>query len=203
MSGKRDAVNFKKIINQMTDDALEKKEWPTVVGGECSEAELVDWLDGLDLSGMPTRIWSYTDHCTFGDEGPPATAKRLERARLFGPGGDLDVRRDGERFRWRYVGEADYAPDGDRLSYPGTPERPVYCRTRKALLWGTREKEQARWFDDRVAGAGLTYFAETPALPDGVEERVKVECREYTQAGRTIAVWLRGLNRYKKEKKNE
>ncbi len=207
MSGERDAVDFKRIIKQMEKDALTPEEWPTIVGGECSEAELVDWLGRLDLSKMRVRIWAYTDRCTIaessaGDEGPPATAERLERARLFGPGGDLDVRRDGERFHWRYVGEADHAPDGDQLPYPGTPERPVYCRTRKALLWGTREKEQKQWFDDRVAGAGLTYFAEPPKLPDGVEERVTVEYREYTQAGRTLAVWLRGLHRHE-EKKNE
>ena len=200
MSGEREAVDFKDIIERMSKDELSEKQWPNIVGGECSETELVDWLNRLDLSDMPIRIWSYTDRCTFGDEGPPATAERLERARLFGPGGDLDVRRDGDRFHWRYVGAADQAPEGDRLPHPGTPERPVYRRTRQALLWGTREKEQKQWFDDRVAGAGLTYFAEPPALSDGVEERVKVEYREYTQAGRTIAVWLRGLHRHEEEK---
>ena len=203
MSGEREAVNFKKIINRMTDDELVEEEWPTVAGGTCDEGELVDWLDALDLSGMPIRIWSFTEHCTIGDDGPPQTVKHLERARLFGAGGDLDVRRDGGRFRWRSVGKAEYAPEYERkqkLEWPGTDVSPVYCRVREALLWGTREKDQEQWFEDRVAGAKLTYFAETPALPDQVEERVKVKFREYTQAGRTLAVRLLGLERYEEEK---
>jgi len=69
------------------------------------------------------------------------------------------------------------------------------------LLWGhTGRRDKEQWFDDRVSGAELTYFTETPALPDNVEERVKVKFREYTQAGRTLVVWLLSLERYQEAK---
>jgi hypothetical protein len=35
----------------------------------------------------------------------PAEPLALERARLFGEQGDLDLRRDGDSFRWRFIGE--------------------------------------------------------------------------------------------------
>lgn len=200
MSGKRQAVNFKKLIDQMEDDKLSAGEWPRIVGGSCTEAELVNWLGNLDLSDLIVRIWEFTDRCTIGDDGPPGTAEKLERARLFGEGGDLDIRRNGNRFLWHYVGEADHAPEGETLTYPGTTESPVYCRERKSLLWGTREKEKEQWFDDRVSGAELTYFTETPALPGNVEERVKVKFREYTQAGRRLVVWLLKLEGHQEAK---
>jgi hypothetical protein len=200
MSGEREAVDFKHVIDRMSQEQLSAEEWPAVVGGFRAETDLLDWLAGLDLSGMATRIWWFTDHVTIGADGPPGTVEHLERARLFGTSGDLDVRRDGDCFRWRYVGEGDLAPEGDTLQYPGTLENPVYRREREALLWGTRENEQGQWFEDRVAGAGLTYFADPPALPENVEDRVKVKYREYTRAGRTLAVWLLRLERYEEEK---
>ncbi|MDY6876466.1 MAG: CRISPR-associated protein Csx19 [Chloroflexota bacterium] len=203
MSRERRAVDFKALIEQMDREQISAGQWPTVVGGKCAEGEMVDWLKDLDLSGMPIRIWSFTDHCTINDDGPPQTVKHLERARIFGAGGDLDMRRDGDRFHWRYVGKAEYAPKYEgkqNLEWPGTDVSPIYCREREALLWGTRKKEQGQWFEDRVAGADLTYFAKTPALLDQVEERVKVKFWEYTQAGRTLAIWLLGLVRYEEEK---
>ena len=203
MSKTRKAVNFKELLSQMKKDELAAEKWPTIVGGECGEAELLDWLDGLNLQEMPYHIWSFTDHCTISDDGPPESAGRLERARLFGKGGDLDIRRHGQDFFWRYVGKAAYAPKHDKkqtLEWPGNDTSPVYCRKRTALLWGTREKEQKQWFDDRVSGARLTYFSETPPLPDNVEERVNVKFSEYTQAGRTLVVWLLKLERYKEAK---
>jgi hypothetical protein len=200
MNGQREAVDFERIVRQMEASKLAATDWPTVKGGECPADGVVSWLGELDLSGMDVRIWSFTDHCTIGDEGPPSTAEYLERVRLFGAGGDLDVRRDGEVFRWRFVGSSKYAPEGDELEYPGMDESPVYGREREALLWGTREGEQRQWFDDRVAGAQLTYLPDPGPLAEGVEERVRIKVREYTQAGRPLAVWLLRLDSYREGK---
>ena len=196
MSGKRKVVSFEEILSRMDDDRLTPDEWPTIVGGKCSEGGLMDWLSNLSLKGMTHRIWEFTDRCTIGADGPPETAEWLERARLFGEGGDLDLRRDGDRFLWRYVGKKEKAPKGAVLEWPGSDVAPVYCRERTALLWGTRKGEQEQWFDDRVSGASLTYFSGPLPLPEKVEERVQVRYCEYTQAGRTLAVWLRGLEEY-------
>lgn len=191
MSGKRQAVDFEKIVKQMEREKLTAAKWPTIVGGECAEADLISWLSKLDLSGMDVRIWEFTDRCIIDNNGSPAAANRLERARLFGRDGDLDIRRDGKDFLWRYVGKVEYAPESDyELAWPGTLEEPVYCRVRTALLWGERKEGQAQWFDDRTAGADLSYpVAKSPA-------RVQVRYVEYTQAGRTLAVWLLGLEAY-------
>jgi hypothetical protein len=187
MSGKK-GNGFEALVEQMQKDVIEESDWPAVTGGTCSEADLPAWLGGLDLSALDVRIWEYTDRCTIGaDDPPPEDAGRLERARLFGAKGDLDVRRDGGAFRWCYAGERERAPDGKMLPWPGTAENPVHRRVRTALLWGTREKDQQQWFDDRVAGAALTYPVE------GAPERMQVRYHEYTQAGRTLVVWLRGL----------
>lgn len=187
MSEKRKAVDFEELKAQMEADKIEASDWPTVVGGMCPEAELLGWLVRLDLSGMDVRIWEFTDRCTIGSDGPPEQVERLERARLFGKGGDLDIRRDGSRFLWRYVGKSEKAPEGKPLGWPGSEANPVYRRKRTALLWGERKEKQPQWFEDRTAGAALTYPVDsTPA-------RVQVCYYEYTQAGRTLAVWLRGL----------
>ena len=84
-----------------------------------------------------------------------------------------------------------------------TTIRQTTSRERTALLWGTRERDQKQWFDDRVSGASLTYFPDPPSLPEKVEERVQVRFREYTQAGRTLVVWLRKLEPYGTEGEND
>lgn len=187
MSEKRKAVDFEELKVQMKADKIKANDWPTVVGGTCPETELPGWLGDLDLSGMDVRIWEFTDHCTIGSDGPPERVERLERARLFGKGGDLAIRRNGNQFLWRYVGKPENAPEGEKLDWPESENNPVYRRERTALLWGKREEEQPQWFEDRTAGAALTYPV------DGAPARVQMRYYEYTQAGRTLAVWLRGL----------
>ncbi len=194
MSKKREAIDFMEMVRQMKeDDKLSAEDWPTIRGDECAAGDLLEWLKKLDLSGMKFRIWEFTDRCTIGTDAPPQQVERLERARLFGESGDLDIRRDGQRFLWRYVGAAENAPACEEMEWPGSDVNPVYRRERTALLWGTRERQQTQWFDDRVSGASLTYFPNPTPLDEGVEERVQVQFREYTQAGRVLAVWLRGL----------
>lgn len=190
MSEKREAVDFEELLDQMEEDEKPAKGWPTITGGECVEGNLLRWLKGLDLTKMDVRIWEFTDRCTIGTEGPPKKAERLERARLFGEGGDLEIRRDGGKFLWRFVGKKDYAPEGKPLELRRAEGDPVYRREQTALLWGERKDGQPQWFEDRTAGAALTYPVEdAPA-------RVQVRYHEYTQAGRTLVVWLRGLEAY-------
>ena len=198
MSKERKAVDFAKLLERMEKDRRPAEGWPTITGAECAEGKLLEWLEELEdlkLTEMAVRIWEFTDRCIIGDDGPPETAKWLERARLFGEGGDLDIRRDGDRFLWRFVGKEEYAPDGERLELPtGDEINPVYRRERTALLWGERKEGQSQWFDDRTAGAALTYPV------DGAPARVKVRYYEYTQAGRILVIWLRKLERYEEAK---
>ena len=187
MVDKRKPVDFDELVDEMAAEILDPEAMPTVVGGRCSGDEVGEWLDVLDLSGMSVRIWTFTDHATIGSEGPPETFELLERARLFGEHGDLDLRRNGDDFHWRFVGNHDFAPDGEPLKWSDLEDNPVYGRETRALLWGEYREDADAWFDDRTAGAALTYPV------DGDPDRVWVRYREYTQAGHVLAVWLLGL----------
>jgi hypothetical protein len=197
-------IDFERLVREMRASVCADCDWPTVRGGVWdSEVEVVRQLESYQNSeALPWHIWEYTDSCTLGQGWLTQDVQWLERARLFGEGGDLDVRRDGGRFLWRYVGEPDQTPPGGAELQPDG-KSPIYSRERTALLWGTRERDQKQWFDDRVSGASLTYFPDPPSLPEKVEERVQVRFREYTQAGRTLVVWLRKLEPYGTEEGND
>lgn len=188
---RREAIDFDDLVTALVESQTPPKgSWPAIVSGECESGEFLDWLHKLCLKKLDVRIWCYTDRCEIGEAAAPQNIAYLERARLFGCGGDVDIWRDGQGFRWRYIGPSDNAPTGRALSWPRNETNPVFCRERTALLWGNRPKGRARWHDDRVAGAALTYPI------DGAPERVQVTYREYTQAGRPFAVWFTGLEEY-------
>jgi hypothetical protein len=188
---KREAIDLKDLVNKLIQGRTEPEDgWPVIKSGDCDSDALLGWLTGLDLKKLGVRIWCYADACTIGTDAVPKDVELLERARLFGPGGDLEIWRGGKGFRWRYVGPADNAPEGKELPWQGNENDPVFWRERTALLWGNRPESRARWHDNRVAGAALTYPI------SGAPERVRVRYREYTQAGRPFAVWYTGLEEY-------
>jgi len=179
-----------------------------ILGGTCSE------MDALALvNAWPTRaqmtygIWEFSDEIKW-DANVPDTAEFLERGRLFGEGGDLALRRDGDHFRWRFVG-----PKGTQLQkgfkakepekfdakdfWQHEPSAVYYEETASAMLWGSREKDKNSIFwEDRVAGANLNY----PAPPDA--KRVGVLYHTYSRAGRVEFVWFRELKAHNQEVQN-
>ena len=187
----REAVNFDTLIQEMKNEVVANGAAPTMTTGACAVAELEIWLEKLKKAGFSVAIWEYTDHTTIGAAMQPDDLQWLEHARLFGAGGDLELWRADGKFRWRYVGESAYEPDnGQPLPWPATSENPVYCQERRALLWGERKAGQSQWYDDRTAGAELTYPVED------APQRVRVRYKAYTQAGRVLAVWYTGLEGY-------
>jgi hypothetical protein len=185
----REAIDFAKLVAELVESqTVPEQGWPVIVGGECESQELLGWLGKLKLEALDTRIWCYADMCEIGSNTlPQKDVALLERARLFGAGGDLDIWRTGKGFRWRYVGLAGNAPQGKVLPWPGDDNDPTFWREQTMLLWGNRPEGRNHWHDDRVAGAALSYpVKDTP-------ERVQVRYREYTQAGRPFAVWFTGL----------
>jgi len=172
----------------------------SILGGQCDANQVLallgDWPERASLS---YRIWEYTDEIEIVENGNLPTAaqiKYLERARLFGEGGDLTLRRVGEQFRWWFTG-----PQG--VSVPekykpvdflenGDPGAIFNKETHTALLWGSRDKEKGHtnFWEDRVAGANLSY-SKFPELKNA--ERVEVEYTTYTRAGRVEFVWMKRL----------
>jgi hypothetical protein len=150
---------------------------------------------------MPFRIWEYASRIEFKRNTPPDEVNLLERGRLFGEGGDLELRRDGAVFRWGYIGKPGAQPPSGHQPAPDnfwTKNKAVTFHrcNEAALLWGERREEQSRWFDDRVARALLDYPepAASAAWP-----RVRICYWTFSRAGRIEFVWLRDLVEWKEE----
>jgi len=180
-------------IVALAQGPLVTSETLSVWGGEVPAANLSAFLLAWDLprKQMPWRIWETASEIEFRWETLPIHAKRLERGRLFGEGGDLALRRDGERFLWTFVGPAGVRPpagfdDGDGNYWAAPDAEPLYERADSVLLWGSRVAPGV-WLDDRVGRSELCY----PRV-DG-EDRVWLDLRRYDAAGRTVFTWYRGL----------
>jgi hypothetical protein len=66
------------------------------------------WGGGL-AEELPWRMYEYVNRFVVLRASPqdaalPGDMFALERARLFGANGDMDLRRDGDEFRWRLIG---------------------------------------------------------------------------------------------------
>jgi len=192
------AIDFNRLVNQVAKKPQVGRESLAIWGGTCAEDALDSFLDGWCLEQMPYRIWQYTDRIGFEKGTLASNVGLLERGRLFGTGGDLDLRRDGDGFRWRFVGEPSVHPSegygtkkNNFWAQDENQTAAFHCYEEKALLWG--ERNENRWHDDRVAAAKLDY-----PVPDDAE-RMQVEYKVYSHAGRVEFVWLTGLQEWKEE----
>ena len=189
---KRQQVNFAELVEQV-QAPLVGSDHLSIWGGTCSENVLLDFLERWSLKQMAYRIWEYTDQIAFAEHLPDNTAL-LERGRLFGEGGDLGLRRDGDVFRWRFVGKPEVRPpDGydtnEANFWTDHPDAAFHCYKETALLWGKRDGDH--WHDDRVAAADLRYPV------DGEQERVRIRYNVYSRAGQVAFVWFTGLSEWK------
>jgi len=190
-------VDFEELVEKVKRP-LQGRDALSIWGGTCAADALTDFLTGWDLKRMPYRIWESTDRIEFGKNEQAPNVALLERGRLFGLGGDLDLRRAGEVFRWRFVGDPDVRPpegyDAEENNFwkqHPDPDAAFHCYDESALLWG--ERKGNRWHDDRVAAAKLDY----PAPDDA--ERVQVEYKVYSRAGQVEFVWFTELGEWKEE----
>ncbi|RMD64909.1 TIGR03986 family CRISPR-associated RAMP protein, partial [Candidatus Parcubacteria bacterium] len=175
-------VDFAGIVEQVKQSQV-GKESLSIWGGRCTENDLLTFLEGWqNLAQMPYRIWEYASNIVFQKGTLPENAILLQRGRLFGKGGDLEVRRDGQEFAWRFVGPAGtQPPDGDYQAenYWETHPNAVFFEEKtSALLWGARQDGDKRWKDNRVGAAKLDY-------PDADGwKRVQIDYTTFSQGGR-------------------
>lgn len=191
----RRPIDFDKLVNQVRKPTV-GQEHLSIWGGTCPEDALTDFLAGWPLEKIPYRIWESTDRIDFERDSSAPNVALLEHGRLFGPGGDLDLRRDGDVFHWRFVGVPNvHPPEGydaeENNFWQCYQDAKFHCYKETTLLWGRQNDET--WHDDRVAAAKLDYPA-----PNGTE-RVQVEYRVYSRAGRVEFVWLTGLSKWKEK----
>lgn len=164
--------------------------------------ELKPFLDAWGFSNMPYRIWEYSYEIKFEDKTLPSDEnyKFLERGRVFGEGGDLKLRRDGNTILWNFIGKKDRKkPDfiSDNNDFWSTVENKETFKLRKhpesVLLWGEYSEDARRWIDDRVGWANLCYPVDKTNCKDG--DRVVLHYTAFTQAGQTMFVWFEKLER--------
>lgn len=158
------------------------------------------FVEAWDLTRMPYRIGEYVDRIVFGgtEALPPAHEFHLlERARIFGGGGDLSLRRDCERFLWNFVGVPDARIPtgfGGRDFWVSHPQMRLCRHDEQALLWGEHlgknEHGDEVWHDDRVARAMLIY----PHAPSSARTRVEIRYTVLANAGQPAFVWWKELS---------
>lgn len=181
----------------MYDSGLVRPSDLAAVGGEFSDTRLDEFFAWWNTRrfGMPWAIWQWTDDIRIEEATAPTDLDYLERARVFGAIGDLDVRRDCQRILWRFVGDPNVAiPDafGAESYWRGRESKVLRPRERVAWLWGehTAPGSDAAgvWKDDRVAWASLRY-------PGRFRGRRRVQCRfrEYLRGANVELVWFLGL----------
>ena len=195
-------VDFDKLWQKMEKAVVAPAVVPTVLGGQFESVGPTDFLNRWleDSPAMPWRIWEHVNLIEFGNkpDSRPQRPAYLQRADIFGEGGHLSLRRDGNRWYWRFVGPADtIVPEGvgGEVWQPANAT-PLRCYAEEAILWGKEirrgqegeKKGIGLWWEDRVGAATLKY----PQHLSGIS-RVYLHLYRYTEAGRTMFVWYRGL----------
>ena len=140
-----------------------------------------------------------------GDDGCrcgwwPSDTHLLERARWFGPGGDLEAVRETDRFRWRFVGPRDALglegiDDGSDFFDDGALLR--VGEEEAALLWDAPASATEIDGDARIRHAAAVDARTLALLTEmrrGQERRrVRVRYRALYDRGVVAAAWLLGL----------
>ena len=169
-------------MDKITDREL------TVLGGVFSKSQLEDFMSSLPKN----LIWvisEYTDRCTFTKNDLPQL-NHLERVRFFGEGGDLEIRRDAEEYRWRFIGPpgvsidcgfpaADFWTEGE-IPFLREHEEKLY-------LWQKKDSTKDNYRQGKIDSAKLNYPIETK-LPN-----VVINAKVYTSYGRQQFSWYTGL----------
>jgi hypothetical protein len=199
-----EALDFKEAVEKLAADPLITKDSEiTIVGGEFRardsntlEQILEQFLQAWNFSNMnvPYRVWEYVHQIEFTSKNTIPNVSELallERARLFGEGGDLSLRRDGERFLWHFIGPKGTAMPagyGEKDFWKENPDVHLRQRDETALLWGDYKEALGRWQEDRVGWAKLDYpTSSAQARRQG--KRVEIHYTVFTDGGHTAFVW--------------
>jgi hypothetical protein len=184
-------------LETMLDGERYGRDRLTIVGGKVAADELAAFLQNWSWPTGHTR-WEYWQHAseirlTANASLAAADVGTLERARLFGEGGDLSLRRDGHVFHWRFVGPAgSVTPPGAGNYWDRYPGKEFRCTEQTVLLWGQRQEievGEARWLEDRVRWAQLHY----PGVVAGHQGRAALRFKSFTHAGQEEFVWYYAL----------
>lgn len=188
------SIDFKQLYKKMEQARLSAAKRPAILGGEFLAGQLIEFLDvwRARRDAMRYRIWEHISHVEFveADADAPIQPEFLQRAEVFGEGGHLSLRRDGNRWLWHYVGETVDLPlarFGATNFWETNPDCQLRRYAESVILWGERKGDPLRWFEDRVAAANLAY-------PLNAKGRAYLHFWRYTENGQTAFVWYRKLS---------
>lgn len=203
-----EAIDFDREVQQLVhqDPLIRADSGIAIWGGEVHAQRISEFLRAWDVTAMPYRLLEYAHRIEFTD-GPLPTAAELhllERARLFGTGGDLSLRRHAHIFHWHFIGlQSMVRPKDVTLrdfwtTSPDIQANPALALRQcheSALLWGDYKAELGRWQDDRVGWASLIYPITTPTAKQP-GKRVWLHYTVFTDGGQIAFVWWKELKEH-------
>ena len=148
---------------------------------------LKEFFKKWNFSDMQFVILETFKEITFGTDfnKNKIGAELIERIRIFGNSGDLDLRRNNHKFIWRYIGKNNLPEGIDSENFwEKYPDIKFFVEEKEALLWGKYDINRKLWHDDRVARAKLYYPV------NGNPEMVKICYKTFSERGCISFVWF-------------
>lgn len=179
-------------ISTLLDEKKIKQKDVYIQGDTIRENELNSFISSWDFSGMPFAIIETLKEMNFTKD---LFAKEyifkpedVERTRIFGEAGDLDIRRHETVFVWRYIGRVSPPAGQQGMNFWNkNSDTDFFIGEKQALLWGIYHERKGAWHDDRVAKALLSYPVEEK------RGRVKLHYKTLSQKGCIQFVWYTGI----------
>lgn len=149
-----------------------------VWGGQFSSAEhaLGTFLDAWNSDNAPQFQFSMVEHVSHFRAGHANLAELnqqaslLERVRLFGQEGDLDIRRDGETIYWRFISENNSGlPDLAQFGAEAYPDNgKAFAKDERSyLLWLRDQALEKRVKHEWAEGLDFTHLKQVQYLENG------------------------------------
>ncbi|NUM73790.1 hypothetical protein HUU40_05465 [candidate division KSB1 bacterium] len=230
-NSKPKAIDFGEIVKEMADAKTKGKNEVSIIGGvidlqaddkpifedeqlapeikQSAEEKISKFISAWQpfFDEKAIAIWETIDCIKMPKaKDIPSVYGELMRARFFGAGGDLSLRRDGNRLYWHFIGtprddfppiknacrfwdEQEKMPEGERV------EKLRLQEDVEALLWGERivpKSGEAFWREDRVGAIDLVYPVPISDV-NAQKQRAKVIYDVYWHNGQPAFVWLKKL----------
>lgn len=175
--------DFDKLVDEVMSIETIDKNKIQIWGGKIKVNEIRNLIDEIKALDMPFAIIECVHEINFikTKDIKIENTNLLERIRLFGPEGDLDIRRiNNNLFTWRFIG----LPKNKKIfeeKYNGisfwekNPETQLFYKEDKARLWGTQLQKNNQWYDPSVAKAKLKYPIDDASKEVFLEYAVLIE----------------------------
>lgn len=170
--------NFEEKIDRLFKEKRIAKGDIQIWGGEIKEDDLRQFIGKWDQLGMPIVILETVEKMVMVNHDLSTLDHgSVDRIRIFGEDGDLDIRRDINCFKWRYIGKNKDIIEIIRKDFwEENPDVKFFVEEKRAILWGKD--------NDRVAKADLSYPVE------GQPKMVKIRYKTLSNHGAIAFTWL-------------